>query len=348
MGNQSHLIKPESYHQINLLSTMKITREAKIGLFAVICLIALFWGVNFLKGKNVFSRTNTYYAVFKRVDGLKVTNDVMLSGYKVGTVKSIAFEKGHTGRLIVGILVEKKYPIPVESIVKLVSADIMGGKAIRLEFSPNKEFHQQGDTLLASIETGLLDQLIFEMVPVKEKAERLMEDMEKVMETITEVFNEDNRTNINHSFTSLRSSLDNIDNVTESLDEMLNTETGKLNQILANVHSISSNLKQNSQEIDAILSNFSAISDTLAKANIAHTLAQADSAIFSFNRVVTKINQGEGSIGMLLHNDTLYYNLENASKNLEMLLLDMKVNPKRYINVSLIDFSRTRYEKSKN
>jgi phospholipid/cholesterol/gamma-HCH transport system substrate-binding protein len=224
----------------------------------------------------------------------------------------------------------------------------MGGKAIRLEFSPNKEFHQPGDTLTSSIETGLLDQMIFEMVPVKEKAERLMEDMEKVMETISDVFNEDNRENINHSFTSLRSSLDNIDNVTESLDQMLNTETGKLNQILNNVHSISNNLKQNSKEIDAILSNFSAISDTLAKANIAHTLAQADSAIFSFNKVVTKINQGEGSIGMLLHNDTLYYNLENASKNLEMLLLDMKVNPKRYINVSLIDFSRTRYEKSNN
>lgn len=326
---------------------MKISREAKIGLFAVICLAALFWGVNFLKGKNIFSRTNTYYTVFKRVDGLKVTNDVMLSGYKVGTVKSIQFEEGHTGRLIVSIMVEKKYPIPLNSVVKLISADIMGGKAIRLEFSPNAEFHQPGDTLLASIETGLLDQMIFEMVPIKEKAERLMEDMEKALEAISQVFNEDNRENINQSFVSLRNSLDNIDKVSGSLEVMLNTDTGKLNQIIANVNSISYNLKQNSEQIDGIIGNFSAISDTLAKANLANTLAQADSAMISFNQVITKINQGEGTIGLLLQNDSLYNNLERASKNLEVLLLDMKVNPKRYVNISLFDFSRTRYEKDK-
>lgn len=326
---------------------MKITREAKIGIFAVICLAALFWGVNFLKGKNIFSRTNTYYAVFKRVDGLKVTNDVMLSGYKVGSVKSIRFEEGHTGRLIVSIIVEKKYPIPLNSMVKLISADIMGGKAIRLEFSPNAEFHEPGDTLLASIETGLVDQMIFEMVPVKQKAEKLMEDMVKVLETITEVFNEENKENLNQSFVSLRNSLDNIDKLSGSLDVMLNSDTGKLNQIISNVNSISYNLKQNSAQIDSIINNFSSISDTLAKANLANTLAQADSAMFAFNQVVTKINRGEGTVGLLLHNDSLYNNLERASKNLEVLLLDMKVNPKRYVNISLFDFSRTRYEKDK-
>ena len=126
---------------------MRITREAKIGIFAVISLAVLFWGVNFLKGKNIFSRTNTYYAVFNRVDGLKPTNDVLLSGYKVGLVKSIKFEEGHTGRLIVTLLVEKRYQIPRNSIVKLISADLMGGKAIRLDVPPNDEFHKTGDTL---------------------------------------------------------------------------------------------------------------------------------------------------------------------------------------------------------
>jgi phospholipid/cholesterol/gamma-HCH transport system substrate-binding protein len=326
---------------------MRISKEAKIGIFVVICLAVLFWGVNFLKGKNVFSRTNTYYAVFKRVDGLKPTNDIVLSGYKVGMVKSIRFEEGHTGRIIVTLHVEKKYPIPLNSMVKLISADIMGGKAIRLEFAPNKEFHQSGDTLASSIETGLLDQMIYEMVPVKEKAERLMEDMERVMEVIVKVFNEENRDNLNSSFESLKSSLDNLNSITNSIDYMVSNENGKLNQIISNAHSISKNLNDNSEQIDIILKNFAAISDTIAKANLANTLAQADSAMLSFNKLMIKVNNGEGTVGMLLHNDTLYNNLEQAARNLDLLLFDMKTNPKRYINFSLIDFSRDRYVETK-
>jgi phospholipid/cholesterol/gamma-HCH transport system substrate-binding protein len=326
---------------------MRITREAKIGIFAVICLAVLFWGVNFLKGKNIFSRTNTYYAVFNRVDGLKPTNDVLLSGYKVGLVKSIKFEEGHTGRLIVTLLVEKKYQIPRNSIVKLISADLMGGKAIRLEVTPNDEFHQSGDTLTSSIETGLLDQLVFEMVPIKEKAERLMEDMEIALEVIAKVFNEQNRDNLTQSIESLRNSLGNIDELTGELNGMLSDDEGKLLQIVNNVHSISQNLKDNSEDIDIIVKNFSSISDTLAKANLSRTLAQTDSAMVSFNQIVTKINQGEGSMGMLINNDTLYNNLESAARNLELLLYDMKVNPKRYVNISLFDFSRTKYKEEK-
>lgn len=326
---------------------MKITREAKIGIFTVLCVATLIWGVNFLKGKNIFSQTNTFYTVFKRVDGLKVTNSVMLSGYKVGTVKSIRFEEGNTGRLIVALLIEKKYDIPKNSVAKLISADIMGGKAIRLDLSTNSEFHRQGDTLVSSIETGLLDQLIFEMVPVKEKAETLMEDMEKVMEVITQVFNQDNRENLNHSFASLRRTLENFDKASASVDIMLSSENSKYKQILDNVAHFSSSLKTNTAGIDSIINNLAAITDTLAQANIAHTLAQADSALYAINQLITKINEGQGTVGALMHNDTLYHNLERSAKNLELLLYDMKVNPKRYINFSLIDFSRTRYTEEK-
>lgn len=326
---------------------MKITREAKIGLFTVFCLATLFWGVNFLKGKNVFSRTNTYYAVFKRVDGLKVTNDVMLSGYKVGTVKDIKFEEGHSSNLIVSLLIQKKYGIPLNSIAKLVSSDIMGGKAIRLELSVDSVFHVQGDTLKSSIETGLLDQLIYEMVPIKEKAETLMVEMDKVLEVITQVFNESNRENLNQSFVSLRNTLQHFDKASASVDQMLNDDKGQFKQTLSNVSYFSQTLKNNSAGLDSIINNFAAISDSLSRADIAHTIAQADSALRAVNKMVAKINSGEGSVGALMQNDTLYNNLEQSAKNLELLLYDIKVNPKRYINFSLFDFSRTRYTEQK-
>ena len=326
---------------------MKISKEAKIGLFAIICLAVLVWGLNFLKGKNVFSSTNIYYAVFSRVDGLKPTNDVVLSGFKVGSVKGIKFQEGHTGKLIVTLLIEKKYQIPLGSKIKLISSDIMGGKALRLDLCQNDAFHQNGDTLSASIETGLLDQVIFEMVPIKEKAENLMESLENALKTINEVFDEKNRKNINQSFESLKNSLAHVDNLTKELEGIMNQENGKLTQIVDNVHSVTEIFKDHGEDFEHIIKNFSNITDTLAKANIARTLAQTDSVMHALNLIVSKINNGEGSVGMLLQNDTLYYNLESASENLELLLQDIKDNPKRYVNISLFDFSRTRYEREK-
>ncbi|MFP4555975.1 MAG: MlaD family protein [Bacteroidales bacterium] len=326
---------------------MKVTKEAKIGLFAVVCLAVLFWGLNFLKGRNVFSRTNTYYAVFERVDGLKPTNDVMLSGYKIGTVRSINFEDDNSDNLIVALQIEKRYNIPVNSNIKLISSDIMGGKAIRLELSHNKTFHNAGDTLKASIETGLLDQVMFEMAPIKDKAESLMVNMDNALKGLVDILNEENKKNIDQSISSMRSSLENIDELSQSVNNMFGQDTSKFKRMLSNVHSITKNLKDNNQKIDSAIQNFASISDTLARANLSNTLAQTDSAMIALNQIANKINKGEGTLGMMLHNDTLYHNFEDAARNLELLLLDMKLNPKRYINFSLIDFSRNRYEKEK-
>jgi phospholipid/cholesterol/gamma-HCH transport system substrate-binding protein len=326
---------------------MKIHRSAKIGIFAILCLTTFIWGINFLKGRNLFSGSNVYYTVFNQVDGLVNTNKVMLSGYKVGVVKDIEFEEGYTGRLIVTLLIERDYKIAHNSVAKLVSTDIMGGKAIKLEIAKNKTYYNPGDTLPSAIETGLIDQLGHQMVPVKERAEALMEEMERTLSIVTLVFNEQNRDHLNHSFLSLRNTLANLDKTTLALDTMMNAPSGSIKKILSNVNSITKNLKDNNQQLTNTIKNFSSISDSLAKVNIASTLMQADSAMRSFSSIVHKINTGQGTMGLLINNDTLYYNLESASRNLELLLLDMKTNPKRYVNISLFDFSRTKYEETK-
>jgi phospholipid/cholesterol/gamma-HCH transport system substrate-binding protein len=326
---------------------MKISKVFKIGLFTVLCIAAFVWGINFLKGRNLFTSSNVYYAVFDQVDGLVESNKVMLSGYKVGVVQDIKFEEDYTGRLIVSMLIEKDYKIPQKSIAKLVSTDIMGGKAIKLEVNRSKTFYEPGDTLVSAIETGLIDQLAYQMVPVKQKAEALMEELEKSLEVITLVFNETNRENLNNSFVSLRRTLYNLDRSSAMLDTMLNSKSGSIRQIMANASSISNNLRLNNDKISNTIKNFSSISDSLAKVNFASTILKADSAMSSLNTILTSINQGQGTLGQLAKNDTLYYNLESASRNLELLLVDMKENPKRYINVSVFDFSKTRYVETK-
>lgn len=327
---------------------MKITisREAKIGFFATLCLAGMFWGINFLKGKNIFSPNHIYYAIFDQVDGLENTNPVLINGFKVGLVKDIQFEEANTGKFLVTLLVGKKYNVPENTIAKLISTGILGGKAIKLEVTKGSKYHNPGDTLPSQIETGLIDQLGYQIAPVKQKAENLMVEFEKTLKVMSEVFNEENRDQLNQSFANLNKALYSINQTAAELDTTL-SPNGTLRKLFSNAESISANLKTNNKEITRIIKNFSAISDTIAKIKIASTMLQVDSAMHQFNAVITKINSGKGTLGNLINNDTLYYNLENASKSLERLIKDVKENPKRYINFSVIDLSRTKYEESK-
>ncbi len=325
---------------------IKITREAKIGFFATICLAAMFWGINFLKGKNVFSPNYIYYAIFDQVDGLENTNPVLINGFKVGLVKNIKFEEGNTGRFLVTLLVGKKYQIPENTIAKMISTGILGGKAIKLEVTKGLKYHNPGDTLPSQIETGLIDQLGHQIAPVKQKAENLMVEFERTLKVISEVFNEENKEQLRQSFANLNKALYSINQTAAELDTTL-SPNGTLRKIFANVESISTNMKNNNKDITKIVKNFSAISDTIAKIKIASTMLQVDSAMHQFNSVITQINSGKGTLGNLVKNDTLYYNLENASKSLDLLIKDIKENPKRYINFSVIDLSRIKYVESK-
>lgn len=328
---------------------LTITKEAKIGFFVAACLFAMFWGINFLKGKNIFSPNNVYYAVFTSIDGLENTNDVLINGFKVGLVKSIEFKDIRSGKFLVTLLIGKKYEIPRKTVAKLISNDIMGGKAIKLEVSPDTEYYQPGDTLPSAIEVGLIDQLGHQMVPVKQKAEKLMVDLDSSLKVFTEVFNESNREQLNQGIVNLNKSLYHLSQSTAVLDTMLNTPKGSLRNIFTNVESISNNLKRNNKELTNIIQNFSSVSDSLAKVNIVQTMAKLDASLKDLNAILLKVNSGEGTLGSLVNNDTLYNNLESASKGLDLLLKDIKNNPKRYVNFSIIDLSRTKYieEKSK-
>jgi len=327
---------------------MKITisREAKIGFFATVCIAAMFWGINFLKGKNVFSPNHIYYTIFSQVDGLENTNPVLINGFKVGLVKNIQFEEGNTGKFLVTLLVGKKYKIPEKTVAKMISTGIMGGKAIKLEVPAGDIYHNPGDTLPSQIETGLIDQLGHQIAPVKQKAESLMVEFEKTLKIMSEIFNEENREQLSQSFANLNKALYSINQTAAELDTTLSAN-GTLRKIFTNIESISLNLKNNNKDITKMVKNFSAISDTIAKIKIASTMIQVDSAMRQFNAVVTKINSGKGTLGNLVQNDTLYYNLENASRSLELLIKDVKENPKRYINFSVIDLSRTKYVETK-
>ncbi|QKG79741.1 MlaD family protein [Tenuifilum thalassicum] len=326
---------------------VRISRELKIGIFVLSCLLASYWGINFLKGKNIFSPNVEYYAIFKSVDGLQSTDAVLINGFKVGLVKNIEFHDLNSGRFRVTLLVNKKYRLPRNTTAKLVSTDIMGGKAIKLEVSPDSSYFTPGDTLPTSIEIGLIDQLAYQMSPIKEKAETMMVELSKTLVVLQKVLNEQNQENISESIKNLNTTLKHISMLTAGLDTMINSPDGSIKKSMNNIASITSNLRINNKLITNSLKNISNISDSLSKANIPATVAKLDSSLSQLRYVMTKIKSGEGTLGKLVNNDTLYNNLESASLQLDLLIKDMKTNPKRYVNFSVIDLSRTKYIEEK-
>lgn len=319
---------------------IKISKSVKVGILVFAAFAMLVWGITFLKGKNFFKKENQYYVIYDRIDGLVESSSVMLNGFKIGQVRSISFMPDQS-QIIVSFAIGDEFHLPDSTVARIFSSDLMGTKSIEIMYGKSKKFQTPGDTLLASIEESLKDQVSLQMLPLKVKAEDLMSSIDSVLAVVQYIFNEGTRDNISKAFVSVKQTLENLEHASVSLDTLLRNEKGKLGRIFSNVEHITANLKSNNEQLTNIINNFSSISDTLVKADIASTISNANKAILDVNSILTKVNSGEGSIGMLINNDTLYNNLENATYHLDRLLDDMQKNPKKYVHFSLFDFGRT-------
>ncbi len=320
---------------------VKISNEVKVGILVFIAICLSIWGYHFLKGKNYFESRNTYFVIYDKVDGLVESSPVLINGLKVGLVTNISFTHDTLNRIFVKVLVDNEYHIPDSSIAEIYSVDLMGSKAIRLNFSKLKKFYKSGDTLYSKIEQDLKSQVSAQMLPLKVKAEELILSIDSVMSVVQNIFNENTRENLSKTFASIKETIKNLESTSISLDTLMRNEKYVLARIFANVESITNNLKNNNEQINQILNNFSMISDSLQKSNIKNTIQNANSVLLQANNILGKINRGEGSFGLLINNDTLYKNLENASRNLNKLMQDFRENPKRYVHFSIFDFGRT-------
>ena len=306
---------------------MKLSNEVKVGLVVTAGIVFLIWGINYLKGTDIFSSHSTYYAIYQNIDGLKESDPIILSGYKVGHVDDLSFLENRSGQLSVTLLIEERIKVPKNSTVRIIS-DLLGTRTIELEMSEFEAYAESGDTLIAATQPSFTAELNKQVGPIKFKAENLMVSLDSVARMLNLLLNDQNRNSISKSFS-------NIEGLTKKLDYQLSRDEGRLFAILDNVSSITENIKQNNEELSNIIKNFSQISDTLAKANIAHTIMQTNDVLSQTEKMFAKINNGEGSLGMLLKDEQLYNNLTSSSASLDQLLTDMKQNPKRYVHFSV-------------
>ena len=299
-------------------------REIKVGLFAVAVLI-VGWGViRFLKGSEVFSSSNTYYAYYEQVGGLQPASHVMISGVAVGAVSSVTLNDDPSKGVEVEFTVNKRYKIPVDSKARIFSDGIMGGKALEVVYGTSSEYVPKNGEVGSEVSTDLFEMATSELDFLNEKIASVVNGLTQTLNGVNALLAENT--------TSLSSIVKNVDGVTGNVNAMLVNERAHLEEALESLSKFSKSLGENTDEIDAIVKNMDTFSSQLASSNL---IAEVEGAVAQLNAVLASVNDKNGSVGKLLSDDELYNNLTQASDNLSVLLEDLKANPGRYINVSV-------------
>ncbi|MFO8066280.1 MAG: MlaD family protein [Bacteroidales bacterium] len=314
---------------------MKIRREVRIGIVVVGTILLFVWGLNYLKGTDIFTKQVKFYAVYDQVTGLIESNPVSISGVKVGQINSIDFHPDGSGRVVVESIIGTTVKIPKNSIARLYSSDLLGTREIEILLGDSAKNIENGDTLSTHIQASIQDEVSQQMLPFKKQAENLLAQIDSVMAVIQYVFNKETRDNISESMENIKLTLENFERTTYTLDTTFYSQAIRIATILSNAESITSNLAKNNESITKIITNFEAVSDTLAASDLKQTINNANKTLEELDIALSKVNTGEGSLGMLIHDDELYLNLEKTSKELENLIEDIKKDPKRYFNISV-------------
>jgi phospholipid/cholesterol/gamma-HCH transport system substrate-binding protein len=326
---------------------VKVSDESKVGIFVIVSLTMLFFGYNFLKGKDLFRKTNKFYAPYVSIDGLDVSNPVFLYGHRVGKVESISLIKSGDKKVIVKFSVKEDIEVPYGTVAEIINSDLLGSKAITLHLGNELVFHECYDTLIGKTELSIAEALNEVLSPLQKRASSLMANVDRFIAQLDTVMKKGGQQDLESSLKSLKHTFANLEKSTQTVDRFISDETDRLSSIVIYLNNITKTLSDNRENISAILENLNAVSDSIKQAEISSTLIATRSAIDNLNGIIQKINQGEGSIGLLIHNDSLYYNLESASNNLDKLMFDLKENPDRYLHFSIFGRNPNKKKKKK-
>jgi phospholipid/cholesterol/gamma-HCH transport system substrate-binding protein len=306
---------------------MKIKKEVKIGLFAAMMILCLYLGVNYLKGKEVFSSDRTYYTLFDQTNGLQTSSPVLLRGVKVGSVTDIGFDYGKSERVVVTVAIKRGFNIPTDSYLKLFSNGLMGGKAIEIVKGSEATYFEKHAVIPSQTENDLLE---YASVSVEELLSKLDDAIASLTTTLGNI-----DTLVEDNAVAIHGTMTNIEKLTGRLDDLLADEKEHIDEIMSGIGSLSLNLKRNSDHIDNVVASADRIVDSLDKANLKGVVDSLAITIGRVNGVLGQITEGSGSVSKLVDDPRLYDSLVAATANLSYLLEDLKAHPSRYINVTI-------------
>jgi phospholipid/cholesterol/gamma-HCH transport system substrate-binding protein len=313
-----------------------VSPEFKIGILMVMGVILLFVGVNYLKGFNPLTKQSHYYSVYDKIEGLAVSNPILVNGFKVGQVTNIAFHERGDGSLLVEFTVdESDLEIPDDSEARIFSSDLFGSKAIKIIQGESTTFIAPGDTLTASNQEDITEAVRKELEPLRRKTDQLIATVDEILTNVKAVFEDDATLGLPAAFANLQRTVSTLEHTALQFDSLVVENRAVFKNVMSNVDGIAENLNKHNSELTNIISNFSEISDSLAAANFASTIERADQALSNIADITGKINRGEGTIGKLMVSDSLYTGLVNTNTEVQELLDDLQLNPWKYVRVSL-------------
>jgi len=296
---------------------LKISREVKVGALVLSGIVLFIYGFNYLKGKDLFNKSDTFYTEYTNVEGLVPSTPVTINGLNVGTVTEIGFKGDGSGKLAVKLVVNSDFKFSKNSKAELYETGLIGGKAVAIiPAFDGAENAKNGDVLQGSVKAGLTDLVNQRLTPLQEKIEIMMVGADSLLSNVNEVFDEQTKANLRASISSLNDIVSNFKETSKAIDLLVAGNEEKLKTTLTNVDNIASNLSKTTAQ--------------LAEADLKQIISTLEATIQNFKSISSKITQGEGSIGKLLNDETLYNNLEGASREMESLILDIKLHPARY------------------
>jgi len=314
---------------------VKRYKQILIGVSFIFAILLFIWGYNFLKGKNLLEKQILYYSVYDNVSGLATSNPVYINGVRVGQVSRVYLNPDLSGNVIIKMTIHENFPIPENTIARIFSADLMGSKAIDLVLGNSQTLARSGDTLQSATEATLKEAVSAQVKPIKVKAEKLLSSIDSLVVAIHTVFTESAVENLKQSFNDIRKTFNHLENATSNIDTLVDKESNRISSILTNIDSVTYMLKENRTSIANMITNLEQFSDTLANTDISSTIDHANKSLAQLQLLLTQINEGEGTLGMLMYNDTLYIEINKSAEELNKLLKDIRENPKRYVKFSL-------------
>lgn len=314
---------------------MKYSREVKTALLAIIAIVILIFGYSFLKGENLLDDSRTFYAVYDDVEGLSPSSEVTINGLKVGKIIGIDF-LNNKGDLLVAFTVKNDFPFSKNSLAEIYGGNIIGGKSLAIipKYDAKVGMAKNGDTLPSSKEEGIMELVNDRLTPLQNKLEGTIVSADSMLTAINQILNDSTRRNIKGTFENLDQTVASFRVTATELQGIVQGNSEKLDRTFTN--------------LDEMSTNFNRFSDTLTNMDIQKITSDLEKVVADFESVSEKLNNGDGTAAKLINDDAVYNNLDRATKQLEELLQDVKLNPKRYVHFSVFGKNPGPYDPPKD
>jgi phospholipid/cholesterol/gamma-HCH transport system substrate-binding protein len=311
---------------------VKIANELKVGILAVIVITLLIFGYNFLKGNELFQSKTRLYARYENVQGLTKSNPIFLNGMQIGSVQDVRFEKD-LRHLLVELSVQSDVTIPVNSIAVIIP-NPLGTPKMEIRLGDASTFLKANDTILTNASKGIIDDVLSKVDPLLFEVKGAVTSLDSVLENVNSVLDIKNKQHIESTLDYFNQIAASLLHTSAALDRML-ADQSSLNKTLQNAEAFTAGLDRKDAKIDDVLANLSVATQKIKDLNVNKTLSVLDSATQSLHQTLNSINTKSGTVGLLLNDSTLYYNMKASVNKLNTLLDDVRMHPKRYVSISV-------------